>query len=89
MSESVMPADGRSRPELFHHDQFGDVRTITEDGTVLFCARDVALALGYGRPSNAIARHCKGAPKRGTLETPGGAQELRFIGGTNTTKRVA
>ena len=30
-----------------------------EDGEVLFCANDVAQALNYARPNNAIHRHCR------------------------------
>lgn len=42
--------------------QFKDlfVRVITlNDGDVLFIAKDVAVALGYEKPSNAISQHCK------------------------------
>lgn len=35
-------------------------------------------ALGYAKPRNALAAHCKGALKRGAL-TAGGVQELTFI----------
>ncbi len=41
------------------------MRTITEYGKTLFCGCDVAKALGYKKPQNAIAMHCKGALKRG------------------------
>lgn len=50
---------------LFNNPQFGEVRTVKEDGKVLFCGSDVAKALGYAKPQNAIDRHCKGALKRG------------------------
>ena len=33
--------------ELFKNESFGEVRTITENEQVLFCAKDVASALGY------------------------------------------
>lgn len=33
---------------------------IEETGKVWFCAKDVALALGYKDTNNAIKRHCKG-----------------------------
>lgn len=57
----------------------GNVRTLTEaDGTILFCGKDVAEALGYERPSKAIIDHCKGVLKRDTL-TNGGIQELSYI----------
>lgn len=64
--------------QLFNSPRFGDVRTLTEDGNTLFCGSDVARALGYARPQNAIAAHCKGALKRG-IPTNGGMQEMFFI----------
>ena len=64
--------------KIFEHPKFGNIRTITEDGKTLFCGKDVAVALGYAKPQNAIAAHCKGALKRGT-PTKGGEQELLFI----------
>lgn len=51
--------------QVFNHEQFGDVRIIEEDGKVLFCGKDVAKALGYAKPRNAINTHCRGALKRG------------------------
>ena len=63
----------------FTNPEFGTVRTLEEDnGTVLFCASDVAKALGYAVPRKAILDHCKGVLKRNTL-TPGGEQEMSFI----------
>ncbi len=50
---------------IFNNPEFGAVRTIEENGQVLFCGVDVARALGYAKPQNAIASHCKGALKRG------------------------
>lgn len=64
--------------QIFNHADFGEVRTINEDGNVLFCGSDVAKALGYARPKDAIAAHAKGAVKRRTL-TDGGEQEMFFI----------
>ena len=51
--------------QVFKNEKFGTVRTITENGRTLFCGADVARALGYAKPQNAIAAHCKGALKRG------------------------
>lgn len=51
--------------QIFNNKEFGQVRTITENGRTLFCGADVAKALGYAKPQNAIERHCKGALKRG------------------------
>ena len=44
---------------IFNNPEFGEIRTIEEDGKVLFCGSDVAKALGYSKPQNAIDRHCK------------------------------
>lgn len=63
---------------LFSNPEFGEIRTIEENGAPLFCGSDVAKALGYAKPQNAISTHCKGALKRGIL-TGGGQQEMTFI----------
>ena len=64
--------------KTFVNEEFGSVRTIEENGKVLFCGSDVAKALGYRRPKDAITAHCKGAVKRRLL-TNGGAQEMKMI----------
>jgi len=63
---------------IFNNPRFGEVRTITENGKTLFCGSDVAKALGYKRPNDAVTAHCKGTVKRRTL-TKGGEQEMNFI----------
>ena len=45
---------------------------------MLFCGSDVAKALGYKRPNDAISAHCKGTVKRRT-PTNGGMQEMLFV----------
>ena len=50
--------------QMFNNPRFGEVRTIEEGGKVLFCGNDIAKALGYKSPKDAIAAHCKGAVKR-------------------------
>lgn len=64
--------------QIFKNSEFGEIRTISENGVVLFCGSDVARALGYARPNEAVAAHAKGTVKRSTL-TNGGAQEMIFI----------
>lgn len=64
--------------QIFNNPEFGEIRTIVEGDAILFCGSDVAQALGYAKPQNAVATHCKGALKRGTL-TPRGHQEMSFI----------
>lgn len=64
--------------QIFDNAKFGKIRTIEENGTVLFCGSDIAKALGYASPANAITAHCKGVT---VLMTPsaGGTQNTKFI----------
>ena len=64
--------------EIFKNPEFGSVRTFEQNGEVLFCGKDIAQALGYRRPADAIAAHCKGVC---VLPTPsnGGIQQMKFI----------
>ena len=67
-----------SNIQIFNNPDFGEVRTIEENGAVLFCGSDVARALGYSNPRDALSRHCKGVVKRDT-PTESGIQEMSFI----------
>lgn len=53
--------------KIFENPDFGAVRTIEDNGKVLFCGSDVANALGYVNSRKALADHCKGVTKRDTL----------------------
>lgn len=64
--------------QVFSNPKFGEVRTVAENGRVLFCGSDVARALGYARPNEAVSAHAKGTVKRRTL-TRGGEQDMLFI----------
>ena len=66
---------------IFNNPEFGEIRTIEEDGKVLFCGSDVAKALGYAKPQNAIDRHCRGALKRGIPhpQSPDKTIEMLFV----------
>lgn len=55
------------------------VRTIVEDSQVFFCASDVAKALGYAVPKDAVSAHCEGAVKRRSPTDGGGEQEMNYI----------
>lgn len=74
--------------KLFENPKFGKVRTITEDGKVLFCGSDVAKTLGYKRPADAITAHCKGSVIR-RLPTNGGTQPIKFIPEGDVIRLVA
>lgn len=64
--------------QVFENPQFGQVRTVTREGLPYFVANDVAKALGYSRPKDAVASHCKGGV---VLPTPtrGGIQLTKYI----------
>lgn len=65
--------------KIFENKEFGQIRTLKEEsGKVVFCGSDVAKALGYRSPKDAISAHCKGAVKH-RLPTSGGTQEIKFI----------
>lgn len=63
---------------IFRKDEFGAVRVLEEDGRTLFCGSDVAKALGYARPNDAIAAHCRATVKRST-PISSKMQEINFI----------
>ena len=50
--------------QVFKNPQFGTLRTIEEDGKVLFVATDVANMLGYKNPWDAVKKHCRYLAKR-------------------------
>lgn len=64
--------------QLFKKEEFGELRTIEENGKVLFCGSDVAKALGYTNPNKAINDHCRAITKRST-PISGKMQEINFI----------
>lgn len=64
--------------QIFNNADFGNVRIIEEDGNFLFCGSDVAKALGYAKPNDAIARHCRATVKRSS-PISGKMQDINFI----------
>lgn len=49
------------------HPEFGELRTVEIDGEPWFVGKDVAVALGYKKPENAIANHVSDEDKTSTL----------------------
>lgn len=50
--------------QIYQNEQFGKVRiAMNENNEPLFCAKDVANALGYADTADAIQRHCKSGEK--------------------------
>lgn len=50
--------------KIFENEEFGKVRIImNKNGNPIFCAKDIANALGYSDTKDAVARHCKSGEK--------------------------
>ena len=64
--------------EIFKNDEFGEVRTLLINDKPYFMANDVAKALGYAKPNNAVSTHCKATLKQG-IPISGKIQEVNFI----------
>lgn len=81
--------------KLFQSSEFGQVRTVNKDGNVFFAATDVARALGYANPQQAVRQHCKeqGVTKISTpTQNQHGTtvmQEMKFITKGNVIRLVA
>ena len=43
--------------QIFTSPEFGDIRTVDQNGEPWFMGKDVAAALGYSNPRDAIAKH--------------------------------
>ena len=64
--------------QIFNSEEFGDIRTIEINGKPYFVGTDVAKALGYNNPRDAVSRHCKGVVKHDT-PTSSGVQLMSYI----------
>ena len=64
----------------FANPEFGQVRTVEIDGTPWLVGKDVAVALGYAKPTDAIRKHVDSEDKGiSKTETPSGEQEMLII----------
>ncbi|MBC5786750.1 phage antirepressor KilAC domain-containing protein [Clostridium facile] len=65
--------------QIFKNEQFGEIRTIEENGKVLFCGKDVCAALGYKDSTSAMKQHCRGVVKHHLIDSLGRKQQTNFI----------
>lgn len=66
--------------QIFQNPAFGTIRTINQEGRILFCGKDVATALGYQNTNKALSDHCRGVTNRYPItDSLGRTQEARFI----------
>ena len=53
--------------QIFTSEVFGEIRTCQVNNQIMFVGKDVAMALGYAKPENAIATHVDAEDKTTTL----------------------
>lgn len=64
--------------QIFNNEEFGKIRTTKINDKPYFVATDIANALGYTNPRDAVSRHCKGVVKCDT-PTSSGTQQMSYI----------
>lgn len=76
--------------QVFTNQRFGEIRTIEENGRVLFCGSDVAKALGYSDTPKAIKNHCKidGWAIYPVTDSLGRTQQAKFINEGNLYRLI-
>lgn len=66
--------------KIFNNEEFGDIRSILIDNEPWFVGKDVATALGYKKPTDAVRKKVdcedRGISK---METPSGTQDMTII----------
>ncbi len=63
----------------FENPEFGSIQVLEKpDGKILFCGKDVAVALKYKQPAATIRRYCKGVLQM-EIFAKGSMQKMKFI----------
>lgn len=66
--------------KIFNNDEFGRIRAVEQNGEPWFVGKDVAEALGYKNPQEAIRTHIDDEDKGvSEIRTPGGKQNATII----------
>ena len=76
--------------QIFENVEFGKIRTIEENGKILFCGSDVAKILGYKDTAKAIKTHCKedGWAICPVIDSLGRKQQTKFISEGNVYRLI-
>lgn len=64
--------------QTFNSTQFGELRTAEIEGKIYYCGNDVARALGYARPNDAINQHCRYTVKHSIPHPQNPTKELEM-----------
>jgi prophage antirepressor-like protein len=80
-----------SNIQIFKNSRFGEVRVAEIEGKTYFVGSDVARALGYSNPYDAIIRHCKsdGVVNHEVIDSIGRKQNAKFINEGNIYRLAA
>ncbi|SCN40828.1 Antirepressor, phage associated [Bacillus cereus] len=76
--------------EKFSHNMFGNLEILIKEGKEFFPATDVATALGYSNPRDAIKKHCKedGVAFCDVTDSLGRIQDKKFINEPNLYRLI-
>lgn len=76
--------------QSFNHQAFGDLPVVVIEGKEWFGATQVARALGYSNPHDALTKHCRkdGVAFREVIDSLGRAQQLKFINEGNLYRLI-
>ena len=66
--------------QIFRNEEFGEIRTVTIDNEPWFVGKDVAMALGYEKPTDAVRKKVEECDRGiSKMETPSGKQDMTII----------
>lgn len=66
--------------QVFNNTEFGEIRTMEINGEPWFVGKDIAAALGYSNPRDALSKHVDSDDKGvANCDTPSGTQKMTII----------
>ena len=66
--------------QIFNNTEFGEIRTMEINGEPWFVGKDIAAALGYSNPRDALSKHVDSDDKGvANCDTPSGTQKMTII----------
>lgn len=70
----------QSQIQIFNNTEFGEIRSMEIGGEPWFVGKDVAAALGYAKPTDAVRKRvCEEDRGISKMETPSGTQSMTII----------
>jgi anti-repressor protein len=78
--------------KVFKNQEFGKIRIVEgTNSAIMFCATDVATALGYSNVNDAVIKHCKkdGVAFCEVIDSMGRKQQAKFVSEGNLYRLIA